>query len=127
MSDGKKWIYFFKEFSSITMMAAQKMTLDEAKQCVEDAGCTCRVTRNNFYEADIRVFEGRPRCACGREHQIVWFYDEPTVLVCTDCEITVENGKAHCPLCGRPVAEFTLTPNSAEEQAAWDNRDEEGE
>ena len=43
-------------------------------------------------------------CACHK--QIVWFFDEPTIIACEDCERTFYHNVTTCPACGKKTTEF---------------------
>jgi hypothetical protein len=47
----------------------------------------------------------KPSCNC--VHQIVWYFEKPTVIVCEECEITLDYSKKTCPNCGGEVTYFT--------------------
>ncbi len=48
--------------------------------------------------------EQREVCACHK--QIVWFFDQPTVIVCKECERTFHYQDKSCPECGGELTEF---------------------
>jgi len=43
-------------------------------------------------------------CAC--EHQIVWHFDKPTIVVCEECERTLWHDWKTCPICGNDVSYY---------------------
>ena len=48
-------------------------------------------------------------CACHK--QIVWFFDEPTIIVCMDCERTFYWDVKTCPDCDKKTTEFIKKEN----------------
>lgn len=55
-------------------------------------------------EAEKNMDEAMPPCSCGK--QIVWFYEQPTVLVCEECEITLSHYQKTCRRCGGNATKF---------------------
>jgi rubrerythrin len=43
-------------------------------------------------------------CACDK--QIVFFFENPTVIICEECEITFFHDQKECPYCSKPVTYF---------------------
>lgn len=43
-------------------------------------------------------------CACG--HQIIWFFEKPTIIACEKCEVTFYHNVKECPYCGKKTTEF---------------------
>ena len=48
-------------------------------------------------------------CACNK--QIIWFFDEPTIIACENCEKTFYYNVKHCPDCGKKTTEFVKKEN----------------
>lgn len=51
-------------------------------------------------------------CACACNKQIIWFFEEPTIIVCPVCEITFHASRSekNCPHCGTTLVNFTCDP-----------------
>jgi uncharacterized OB-fold protein len=43
-------------------------------------------------------------CACNS--QIIWHFDQPTIMACENCEITFHYTVERCPHCGEEPTEF---------------------
>lgn len=43
-------------------------------------------------------------CACNK--QIIWHFNQPTILACENCEITFYYQTRICPYCDKSVTEF---------------------
>ena len=46
-------------------------------------------------------------CACHK--QIIWFFDEPTIIACPTCEKTFHSTDNKCNECGGDLLNFTAT------------------
>ena len=61
----------------------------------------------------MATIEQKYPCAC--EHQIVWFFDEPIICVCPECERTYHFDVEKCPICDFPICQFVLSEDSKED------------
>ena len=41
-------------------------------------------------------------------NQIVWYFDEPTIIVCSTCEVPLHYTEEKCPYRGGPLDEYVL-------------------
>ena len=51
----------------------------------------------------------KENCACHK--QIIWFFEEPTIIVCEKCEKTFHFQAEKCDICGGKLSEYVKKDN----------------
>jgi len=56
---------------------------------------------------DIEI---KKECACRK--QIIWFFEQPTIIACENCQITFYHNIKTCPYCKAKVTAFVKAGES---------------